>query len=583
MDQFSGAVPFWDISQTPNSISQLPDDDFLTLLQKQFPVSNNSFSFSFPGYNTNTGVNPQSLTNPPFPPPHGVSPPSSDSSPSPPSADTDPGSSRRQSTSLPDREDSTLKRKASDDDMDFEQSHKSAHTDLTPATSAVSVSLKKSSSRRKSGNPSQDEVRLMKRKEQNRAAQRAFRERKEKHVKDLEDKVASLEARNQRTESENDNLRDLLSRLQDENVRLKQQAFTFSVEKDQTGHFSSSSAIASATTTKSPSQESSFGSSSSGSSKFPMPASPRFLTPNSNSEFNFGSLIPFDPAVLNALDNGQSTGPEESMNLDFGFGKECKATFNILASDPMYTSFAESFASSFASDITSPFSNSYGNFDLSSLDSWSRPDSQPNIVNGGSMQTLDELVGGDNFLGVQSGTGFSSSFLKNASSAPTVSPVIHAASQPVGNHSPPSSTTECTSKSRVMCPLTKSGMLEKIVKDGPSMFVEGHDSSSTSSHVGSDAEAGQQSTLRKEPESVLCRGSSFPKTEKNDNNVEVLRAWKCITSNPQFKDVDINELCTEFTDKAKCDGTKVVLEPEGVHSILESLNAKCQKQLAQRA
>ena len=31
----------------------------------------------------------------------------------------------------------------------------------------------------------QDESRLLKRKEQNRAAQRAFRERKEKHVKDV--------------------------------------------------------------------------------------------------------------------------------------------------------------------------------------------------------------------------------------------------------------------------------------------------------------------------------------------------------------------------------------------------------------
>ena len=40
------------------------------------------------------------------------------------------------------------------------------------------------------------------------------------------------------------------------------------------------------------------------------------------------------------------------------------------------------------------------------------------------------------------------------------------------------------------------------------------------------------------------------------------------------QDADINELCSEFTDKARCDGTKVVLEPEGVHSIIESLNAK---------
>ena len=40
------------------------------------------------------------------------------------------------------------------------------------------------------------------------------------------------------------------------------------------------------------------------------------------------------------------------------------------------------------------------------------------------------------------------------------------------------------------------------------------------------------------------------------------------------QDVDINELCSEFTSKARCDGTKVVLEPEGVHDILETLSAK---------
>jgi hypothetical protein len=41
-----------------------------------------------------------------------------------------------------------------------------------------------------------------------------------------------------------------------------------------------------------------------------------------------------------------------------------------------------------------------------------------------------------------------------------------------------------------------------------------------------------------------------------------------------LKDADINELCSEFTNKARCDGTKVVLEPQGVHSILESLSKK---------
>jgi hypothetical protein len=41
----------------------------------------------------------------------------------------------------------------------------------------------------------QDESRLMKRKEQNRAAQRAFRERKEKHVKDVSLNLATRKFR----------------------------------------------------------------------------------------------------------------------------------------------------------------------------------------------------------------------------------------------------------------------------------------------------------------------------------------------------------------------------------------------------
>jgi len=570
MDQFSGAVPFWDISQTPNTISQLPDDDFLALLQKQFPPPTNSFSLRFPGF-TNTGVDPQSLTNLPYTIPN-ASPPSSDSSPSPPSADTDPGTSRRQSTQLGDKEDNLLKRKASDEDMDVEPSHKSPHMS--------SNSAKKSTTRRKSGNPSQDEVRLLKRKEQNRAAQRAFRERKEKHVKDLEDKVASLEARNLRTESENENLRDLLSRLQEENVQLKQQSsFTFSVQKDQAGHFSSGSNVGSSTTSKSPSQGSAFSSTSPISSKFTIPASPRFLTPNSNSEFNFGSLIPFDPAVLNALDDTHSTGTEDAMNLDFGFGKQTRPSFNILASDPTYMSFAEPSPSDSTSG-SSP-ANSFGSFDFSSLDSWSRSGSQSNIINGGDMQTLDELFGGNNnFLTAQTGMEFVS-LLKNTSPGPTVSPIIHATPPSATNHSPLSNTTD--TGNRDQCPKTKSQLHERIVQEGLSTFAPS--SAAPTCETGTNPEPGTHPFLKKnvkEPPMVMCRGSSFPKTEQNEKNIEVLSAWRSITSNPQFKDVDINELCTEFTDKARCDGTKVVLEPEGVHSIIKSLNAKYQKQMSQR-
>ena len=41
-----------------------------------------------------------------------------------------------------------------------------------------------------------------------------------------------------------------------------------------------------------------------------------------------------------------------------------------------------------------------------------------------------------------------------------------------------------------------------------------------------------------------------------------------------YQNIDINELCAEFTDKARCDGTKIVLDQNGVNMILERLKQK---------
>ncbi|KAG6375777.1 kinase-like domain-containing protein [Boletus reticuloceps] len=65
------------------------------------------------------------------------------------------------------------------------------------------------------------------------------------------------------------------------------------------------------------------------------------------------------------------------------------------------------------------------------------------------------------------------------------------------------------------------------------------------------------------------RGSNFPQTKENPENIEVLKAWRYITQDPRFKDVDVNTLCTEFAKMARCDGTRIVLEPESVDQLLE--------------
>lgn len=127
MDPFASTVPLWDLSQ--NTYPTLPDDDFLALLQKEFPNTNGTVDFSSlvglenePSVDADS-INPQSLTSAPG----GHTPPlTDDSSPSPPATTHDAdGTSRRHSGSYADHD--GLKRKASDDDFDDGTSHKHPH------------------------------------------------------------------------------------------------------------------------------------------------------------------------------------------------------------------------------------------------------------------------------------------------------------------------------------------------------------------------------------------------------------------------------------------------------------------------
>ncbi|TCD61180.1 hypothetical protein EIP91_008805 [Steccherinum ochraceum] len=556
MDAFGRINNYWDIAQQPTTFSTLPDDDFLALLQRQFPTS---VGTPKPLDMPPDGVDPQSISSFTLP---SASPESSDSSPSPPSMNDTPDSRPQSGVFSASAEspgdDPTLKRKASDESMDDEPTQKNLHT----TGSNSNPSRKPSASRRKStGNQQQ-------RKEQNRAAQRAFRERKEKHVKDLEDKVAALEAKNSAAESENSNLRDLLQRLQNENVSLKSGSFTFQMSKDGNGP---SSGV-----------EQTYPSPVPSGSKSPngmIPQTPQF-------NFDFHQLIPFDPANLNVIDEApQQTATEGAMNMDFGFGGG-PMPYRTLASNPMYMSFAEPMNMDLTPTQQSPQPNSQPSpaatldsmHGLTSFDNWSSPDS------------LDQLFGG-NYMGAQSPVDFAALLNSPPSS---ISPVSHRAStatspaaqrsdsSPALTHassssqSTPSATSDPSSSPSPSlatpatpslehmgeCPKTKEDMRRVIEKKGSSAFVE--------VPVPQNANLIRKNTEGNQP-LIMCEGSSFPKTQQSEKNIEVLTAWRTITSNPQFKDVDINELCSEFTSKARCDGTKVVLEPEGVHRIMEAL------------
>ncbi|KXN84806.1 AP-1-like transcription factor [Leucoagaricus sp. SymC.cos] len=609
---------FWDLSQLAN-FGQLPDDDFMAMLQKQFPLptgqqdrSQNNHPFAAGGIPD--GVNPQNISRYS---PSSLTPPSEDSSPSPPhdSFNHEPngedsgggGGAAHGSPAATPKTDSALKRKASGVDMqDDGPSQKNQHTLSNDKKGAPSTS---SGSRRKStGNTVKDESRLLKRKEQNRAAQRAFRERKEKHVKDLEDKVAELEAKNEASQHENENLRDLLSRLQSENIMLKQTNFTFTMapksqpEPLAPRHFSPESSIFSA---------------SPPSSVISPEAS--HITPKPTNPLDWTSLASFDPSVLNLLDESpQTTATSSAMNLDLFSSNTDLASgspFTMIASNPTFMSFASSF------DTITPLDNQPGlgngngsrsngqpfSFDVSSMSSWPTPTPPTQDA------SLDDLFAG--YLNSNQNASFSSPF----ASTPSISPIAHQATINIGNFanlnnshlnsllqqkelpnasrtsSIPSPSSQSTASSdpslntpkeisaagspeadhkgdssldpvhhdKSQCPKTKTELVQKIAEAGASPFAPVGLQQSTDVNIGPI---------------VSCAGSAFPKTAKSDKNVEVLSAWRSITSNPKFRDanIDINDLCSEFTSKAKCDGTKVVLEPEEMHNIIEALANKKQ-------
>lgn len=89
------------------------------------------------------------------------------------------------------------------------------NTDGTTPKSAVKPAPKKPGRKPKTTEPES------KRKAQNRAAQRAFRERKEKHLKELEDKISQLESEAESANSQNEFLRKQVSQLETELSRYR--------------------------------------------------------------------------------------------------------------------------------------------------------------------------------------------------------------------------------------------------------------------------------------------------------------------------------------------------------------------------
>ncbi|KAK2462106.1 hypothetical protein APHAL10511_006569 [Amanita phalloides] len=497
MDTYRDVASLWDFSQ-PTSFPRIPDNDFLAAI---------------PRYPDN--INPQSITR------YSI-PSSEDNSPSPDST----------AAGADDSYDPALKRKASDDGLeDAGPSQKTLHT--APSNKKSSNHSGAVISRRKASGTAQmsakDESRLMKRKEQNRAAQRAFRERKEKHVKDLEDKVAALETKNEQALSENENLRDLLSRLQSENGMLKQQQqppFTFSMPKNGSldlqagmdGSFVDSPMFAS------PSRPPA--------SALTSPTSSSTSPPKYTNPLDWSSLTSFDPSMLNVLDEApQTTATDGAMSMDFGFGTSSDTLagfpFTTIASNPAFFTSTYDAVTPPHPTATPSNGNQY-NFDFGSLTPW--PTSNQNIQDPSFSDLFPAYLPSGDYGTILAQTSESASLPRHLDSSSNSS--VSSASSPSELLRTPMSDADTGHKEghKGDCPKTRDAYQKAIEESGPSPFAP-----PTPPNPSSLPTMLKKTLDTNSSPMIGCSGTKFPKTQQSDKNVELLTAWRTITSNPKFK------------------------------------------------
>lgn len=390
--------------------------------------------------------------------------------------------------------------------------------------------------------------------------------------------MSALEDANRASQSENENLRDLLSRLQEENSMLKQTAFTFSVPRG--GGAPADSPISAGPV---PTFGAQAGPSSATAAPPPAPG------PSAPSDIDWSALTTFDPSSLNLLDE------PGDVPMDFSEGSS-RSPYKTIASNPMFMSFAEPYsawdttlaginAAPGSTPGTAPNSNPpshQGSFDFNSFGSWTGSANGNGAGAGqGGMGSLEDLfgmqqgpmdlaglvpspsqispvshAGGRPQLSGASSSSASSASSPNpfsfgpASRSPGAASLLSLASSDLS--SPPASSgagspdaaaaaAACASGTKT-CPRTKADFAAHVASQVKSPFAPDAKPLAAASAGGSPG-APPGATIKKAGgdgkdgagQQILCQGSVFPKTEKSERNVEVLAAWRSITSNPQFK------------------------------------------------
>ncbi|KAI8603366.1 hypothetical protein EDD21DRAFT_369253 [Dissophora ornata] len=447
-----------------------------------------------------------------------------------------------------------------------------------------------------------------KRKAQNRAAQRAFRDRKERYVKSLEERIKELEELNpSKTDTklaeENLNLKVLVQKLETENYFLKEQAFTFDFPISQPGLYNVAKA-----NNQSPVNSTSNQSNSSPEYSAPSPASQTAESVSGESSASpapvrskpFASSSVAKPPTYDQLpwsppSSAGDSVPNSPLNSDLSTQEQESVTPTAHSDNagvvPRFRNSSPEKMAMFSSILDGTGGSA--------------------LVNGSAKNNLQQpLQNKDAFAAFIAASQFygqpSAMSVSNASPASTLvgfsdhtpSPTLEdLVNTPLFGSDAHGSVQFPPATSNLSIPPLTFEQTQALFTDfrDPSdpqdifaSFDDPIDSAFPDDTVGSlfndqlltytNAFENVAATPAKEEshdvfgKMVAANHHSLPQLAENEKAMPCPQAWEHIAKHPNFDDADIDDLCAELKSKAKCSGHGPVISLSDVDKLMDKLN-----------
>ncbi|KAG0310710.1 DNA-binding transcription factor yap1 [Dissophora globulifera] len=454
-----------------------------------------------------------------------------------------------------------------------------------------------------------------KRKAQNRAAQRAFRERKERYVKSLEDRIKELEEQQPNAgggggsnlAEENMNLKVLVQKLETENYFLKEQSFTFDFPISQPGLYNVSKIQRDAAPVKSHVQEPSVAALTSTTAV--QPANGKISYTTVSSKTVGGDRLPWTPpssggdSVPNSPLDSDLPTPEQDTNSHVSYSDNAG-----VVPSRYHTGTPESMA--LFSSLLDGSGNTYNN--AANLNHYSSVTNAMNPSNNhdnvfGTNNNRARMKHFMNTSGSQLDASSPASTLamfSEHSPSPSLEDIVNTPLFETDNEGKIHLTPRVGSTSGGSLTFEQTQALFTDFRDpsDPRDFFTGFDDAVEASFPGNTVEGGlfndplvdyastftdvspPISSAKVQPVSVQeTTGTikaapcgeikrALPPLADGEKAIPCPQAWEHIAKHPKFDDADIDDLCSQLQSKAKCSGHGPVIALSDVDAMMSRLD-----------